>query len=88
MRELLKKSNKSIAVSSAKYLFEYTLQITFNNGVIKNIDFTPFLNEISVPEYKKYLLIEEFKKFKIEGGNIVWGEDWDLIYSIDTLLNA
>lgn len=45
-------------------------------------------------ERKKHELFEfckqlsNFKKFKIEKGNIVWGEDWDLIFPIEQLYNG
>ena len=37
---------------------------------------------MSFTQYNKYKKQENFKKFKIENGNIVWGKDWDLIFPV------
>lgn len=40
------------------------------------------------PQYNKYLDESEFRKFTIDDGNIVWGEDWDLIFPIEQLYSG
>ena len=37
------------------------------------------------PQYNRYKSEKNFKKFKIENGNIVWGKNWDLIFPIGAL---
>lgn len=39
----------------------------------------------SHPQYNKYATPALFKKFKIEGGNIVWGKNWDLMFPVEQL---
>jgi hypothetical protein len=34
---------------------------------------------------KKYLDITLFKKFKVDSGNIVWGNNWEMIFKIEDL---
>lgn len=31
-------------VRSANYLHDYTLRLTFDDGVVKDVDFTPYLD--------------------------------------------
>jgi hypothetical protein len=39
------------------------------------------------PQHNSYLEPENFKQFTIEHGNVVWGKNWDMIFSIDDLYN-
>ncbi|WP_366107231.1 hypothetical protein [Spirosoma sp.] len=49
------------------------------------IDFGPFLSAHSHPQHDKYRKLANFKRFKIERGNVVWGKDWDLIFPVAQL---
>ena len=40
------------------------------------------------PQYNKYLDEAEFEKFTIDDGNIVWGEDWDLVFPVEQLYSG
>jgi hypothetical protein len=76
---------KSISVASAIYIDNYKLEVTFNDDKKKVVDFGTFLNTHSHPQYNKYKKPENFKKFKIENGNIAWGKDWDMIFPVSDL---
>lgn len=73
---------KSISINKAEHLSDYKVKITFNDSTIKTIDFSDWLKKNSHPQYNKYKEVHYFKKFKIEMGNIVWGENWDLIFPV------
>jgi len=73
---------KAISVSSAAYVDGYKLEVMFNDNKKRVVDFGNFLNTHSHPQNNKYKKPENFKKFKIENGNIVWGKDWDMIFPI------
>ena len=73
---------KAISVLSAAYVDGYKLEVVFNDNKKRVVDFGNFLNMHSHPQYNKYKKPENFKKFKIENGNIVWGKDWDMIFPI------
>ncbi len=73
---------KAISVSKAAYIDSYKLEVEFNDNKKQVVDFGNFLNTHSHPQYNKYKKPENFKKFKIENGNIVWGKDWDMIFPI------
>ncbi len=62
-----------IYIEKANYVDDYTIQLYFNDGAIRNIDFGYFLKTHPHPQHNKYLKYSNFKKFKIVGGNIVWG---------------
>jgi hypothetical protein len=47
------------------------------------INFLPVIKKN--PVCKKYLDVTQFKKFKLEQGNIVWGKNWDMIFTLDSL---
>ena len=75
----------SIAVKYATCLDGFRLHIAFTNGKEKIVDFADFITgskKISLAKYKRTV---NFKKFKIEQGNIVWGKDWDLIFPVHEL---
>ena len=61
------------------------VRVLFNDGTNQTVDFGPFLAERPHPQYNKYLDVEQFKTFSVEMGNLVWGENWDLIFPIEQL---
>ena len=73
---------KAISVSKAAYIDGYKLEVEFNDNKKHVVDFGNFLNTNSHPQYNKYKKPENFKKFKVENGNIVWGKDWDMIFPV------
>lgn len=76
---------KIISTTDARYLDNYKLKITFNHREKRVVDFKAFLSFHSHPQYDKYKKEENFKKFKIENGNVVWGKDWDMIFPVYAL---
>jgi hypothetical protein len=75
-------------VTNAQYVKEYTLLISFNDGHEQMVDFSEFLKNINTPYLLKYKKESQFKKFKIEHGNVAWGKDWDLVFPIDQLYSG
>jgi hypothetical protein len=73
---------KNINIIDAKYINEYLLELVFDDAKKTVVDFWGFFKTHSHPQYNKYKKIENFKKFKIENGNVVWGKDWDLIFPV------
>jgi hypothetical protein len=70
-------------VTSAKYIDDYKVELIFDDKRINVINFLPVIK--SNPVCKKYLDVTEFKKFKLDHGNIVWGKNWDMIFTIESL---
>ena len=73
---------KTIAVSNANYIEGYKIEVIFSDNKKNVVDFGTFLSTHSHPQYNKYKNPENFKKFKVENGNIVWGKDWDMIFPV------
>ena len=51
----------------------------------QTVDIGEYIRKHPHLQYNKYLNPKQFASFKIENGNIVWGEDWDLIFPIEQL---
>lgn len=76
---------KTIAVTEADYDGDHRLRITFSDGTTQVVDFGPFLQNHPHPAHDKYRRLANFKRFRIERGNVVWGRDWDLIFPLSQL---
>jgi hypothetical protein len=76
---------KTVDVVAAEYSNAFVLKVNFSDGSSKLVDFGKFLKKHSHPQFDKYKDIETFRNFKIEMGNIVWGENWDLIFPVSQL---
>ena len=74
-----------IEVKSAIHVRDNVLLITFSDGNEREVDFSKFFETNKVRYLSKYKSQTNFKKFKIEDGNVVWGKDWDLIFPIEQL---
>ena len=74
----------SLTVEDAKHVHDYVISITFSDGENKEVDFTKSINATK-GYYTKYKIPPNFKSFKIEDGNIVWGKNEDLIFEIKNL---
>ena len=80
--------SSNIQVTQATHIRDLILNIEFSDGTSRIIDFEPFLLAHPHPQYYHYGNPDNFKNFKIEQGNIVWGKNWDLIFPIDQLYNG
>lgn len=76
---------RTLAVTGAEHVGEYRLQISFSDGTSQLVDFGLFLTNHPHPQHNKYRRLANFKRFRIERGNLVWGRDWDLIFPIAQL---
>jgi len=73
-----------LSIKDAHYFNDYKLQIKFNDGTDKTIDFKPFLSHTQHPSIRAYLEPTKFQSFRIEHGDLVWG-DYDLCFPIADL---
>ena len=70
-----------VEIIDVKYLGGYQLEIVFQDGKQQQIDFEPFLHNAKNPDIREYLDIKKFKSYRIEYGDLVWG-DLDLCFPI------
>ena len=76
---------KTYNIIQAVYKGDFTLDLFFSDNTVTTVNFKPFLEAHPHPQFEKYTLETNFKKFRIENGNVVWGDDWDLIFPLDQL---
>ena len=72
-------------ILEAKSVGDLTVELLFNDKTLRRINVGEFIRKHPHPQYDKYLDEKEFEKFTVDEGNIVWGEDWDLIFPIEQL---
>ena len=73
-----------LSIRSASHAGGYKINLAFQNGVERSVDFSEFLNNSKNPHIRKYLNLKKFKAFSIENGNIQWN-DYDLCFPVHEL---
>ena len=74
-----------IFIVSAEDAGNLCVKLTFNDGHQSIVDIGEFIRQHPHPQYNKYLDPDLFRTFVVDDGNVVWGEDWDLIFPIENL---
>ena len=75
-------------IIKVKYIKDYILEITFENGTIKRVDFKKGLLHAKNPMNTKYRDINLFKKVEISGGGfLIWGKDHEMALLGETVYN-
>lgn len=70
-----------ISINKASYKSDYKIRLDFSDGTTQIIDFQKFLEESKNPMTNKYLDLKEFRSFRLEYGDLVWG-DFELCFPI------
>lgn len=81
---MIKPKKDFLMITSADYLSDYKLEITFNNKTKKKVDLSNFLKKATNPSTIKYRNKRNFKNFRIEHGDLLWG-DYEMIFPINDL---
>jgi len=68
-------------VVEVQFVEDYKLKITFADSHSVVVNFEPYFMENPNPVYSEYYNKDRFKEFKVENGNVVWGDSWDLIFN-------
>lgn len=77
---------KYLRIDKAHYEGNLKVTLIFNDGVVVSIDFGAWIRMNPHPQYNRYLIEKNFKKFYIDDmGNIAWGKNRDLYFPIDEL---
>ena len=74
-------TTQTINIVTALQVGDYSLRLVFDDGTEQVIDFKPFLNRSRHPDIRRWLDPERFSSFRIEHGELVWG-DYDLCFPI------
>jgi len=70
-----------INVVSAEVVGELRLRICFDDGVEQIVDFKSFLKDSLHTDIRAWSAPERFAQFRIEYGELVWG-DYDLCFPV------
>ena len=70
-----------LAITKAEYVAGYKIRLTFNDETVRVVDFGPFLMKSRNPDTTDYRDPEKFKTFRIEDGDLMWG-DFQMIFPI------
>jgi hypothetical protein len=73
--------NTPINIESATQTGSYRLRIIFDDKTVQDLDFQPFLTHSLHPDILAYLEQERFSSFKVQYGELVWG-DYDLCFPV------
>jgi hypothetical protein len=77
----------TLNITSAEQIGDYVLRLTFDDKKIQTINFKPFLSLSRHPDIQAYLDPAKFRAFRVEYGELLWG-DYDLCFPIaDLYLN-
>ena len=74
-------SSAVINVVSVEVVGELRLRICFDDGIERIVDFKSFLNTSLHPDIRVWSAPERFTQFRIEYGELVWG-DYDLCFPV------
>jgi Protein of unknown function (DUF2442) len=72
---------KIINIVSAEDAGDLRLRLHFDDGIEQVVDFKPFLSHAVHPDIRVYLDPVRFAAFRIEYGELVWG-DYDLCFPV------
>ena len=74
----------TLNITTAQMIGDYALYLTFDDGTSQTVDFKPFLSLSRHPDIRAYLEPSRFSAFRIEHGELVWG-DYDLCFPVADL---
>ncbi len=73
-----------MSVIEAVYVSDYRIRVMFSDKTERDIDFNkPFARLKGY--YAQYQAMPLFQAFSVDGGNLVWGENWDVIFPVWSL---
>ena len=76
---------RTLYISRAEAVGNVSVNLFFNDNTSRIVNIGDYIRRHPHPQYNKYLDEKLFNTFQLEDGNIVWGEDWDLIFPIEQL---
>ena len=73
-----------LEITQAEYVSGYKIRLTFNSGLVRVMDFEPFLRKARNPDLTQYRQLRKFKSFRLHYGELMWG-DYEMIFPIADL---
>jgi hypothetical protein len=72
----------NLCVEKARYVPRYKIEVAFNDGTARTVDFEPFLRRATNPLFVKFRSTTNFKQFHVDHGDLMWG-DFEMIFPIE-----
>jgi len=80
-------ANARVSIVRAEWDGDYRIRLDFDDGSSQTVDFLPFLGRSTHPDIRVFLQPELFRAFRLEYGELVWG-DYELCFpTIDLYRN-
>lgn len=79
---------EKLSIIKADYISGFKVLVSFSNGKQRIIDFYPLLSKTLKGYYTKYLLPANFKNFAVKDGNILWGDNEEVIFPVSFLYKS
>ena len=70
-----------IDIVTAEQVGDFSIRLRFDDGTVQTVDFKPFLAHSLHPDIRAWLDPVRFATFRIEYGELVWG-DYDLCFPV------
>ena len=70
-----------LEITEAEYVSEYKIRLTFDDGIVRVVDFGPFLANARNPDTTDYRDLRRFKRFRVEDGDLIW-RDLQMIFPV------
>lgn len=74
-------------IERAEYSDDYKIRLQFNDGTSRVVDFEDFLSTAKNPMTILYRRKELFQNFRIEYGDLIWG-DYDMCFPVADLYDG
>lgn len=71
----------TINIVAAEHVGDFRIRLRFDNGIEQTVDFKPFLTHALHPDIRAWLDPARFTTFRLEYGELVWG-DYDLCFPV------
>lgn len=71
----------TINIVTAEQVGDFRIQLQFDDGIEQTVDFKPFLTHALHPDIRVWLDPARFATFRLEYGELVWG-DYDLCFPV------
>ena len=75
---------KILSILRAEYVKGHTLRLFFSDRRVVEVDFTEFIRLSALPDVKRYWPVKKFRTFRIEHGDLIWG-DFEMLFPIGDL---
>jgi hypothetical protein len=75
---------KVVNILKATQVDRHRIELHFDDGTVQTVDFYPFLARSRHPDIRAFLEPARFAAFRLEHGELVWG-DYDLCFPIADL---